>query len=63
MKKLKSLEFVEILGKNELQATFGGVSQGIGGGGACEPTGCKTDDDCPGSCNCREDVVHGNTCR
>ncbi len=61
MKKLKSLEFAEILSKDELKTTFGGVSQEIGGG-ACEPTGCKIDDDCPGSCKCREDVVHGNTC-
>lgn len=65
MKKIKSLDVVELLSKDELKNIFGGFGREEGGGeGACESgTACESDSDCPGSCHCRKDPVMGDECR
>lgn len=64
MKKLKSLEFVEVLSKNDLKMVFGGLNKEIGDGDVCSSgMGCTVDEECPGSCKCNNDPVHGGECR
>lgn len=65
--KKQILNIGKALNKKEQKKIFGGhdfTHVGDDNGFACKigEHACKEDSECPGSCTCIEDVIHGSTC-